>query len=297
MATDYDALTTREVTEFFGAIRTASVVLALGNVQRMSAGQESLPVVAFLPVAGFTGVRFGGRKPATKIEWSAEAVIPREIACTFPIPRAWVDDAGFDVWGQARPLAADAIARVLDAAVLFGTNAPPEYPANGVTGHAPPPDVPYVAGPPASEAMGQIDAGMALIEASGLLPNGIASGTNIGTALRAEYRSIGALPSETPVPSIYGLPVQTTPIWEAAEGDAIVGDWTKLLIGVREDVTFDTSEDAVLQDAAGVIIANAFQENLVAMRVYMRVGVAVGTPIEVDNVTPAKAFASVDWTL
>jgi Phage capsid family len=296
MATDYDALTTREVNEFFGALRTSSVVMALGNVQRMSAGQESVPVVSFLPVAGFTGVRYGGRKPATKIEWSAEAVIPREIACTFAIPRAWVDDAEFDVWGQARPLAADAISRVLDAAVLFGTNAPPEFPANGVTGHPPPADVPYVVGPPASEALGQIDAGMALIEDSGLIPNGLASGTAIGSTLRQEYRSIGALPSEVPVPTIYGLPVETTPIWEAAEGDAIIGDWTKLLVAVREDITYDTSEDAVLQDAAGVIIANAFQENLVAMRVYMRVGVAVGTPIEVDNVTYAKSFVSVDWT-
>jgi Phage capsid family len=290
MPTDYDALTTREVTEFFGAIRTQSVVLALGNVQRMSAGQESLPVVSFLPVAGFTGVRYGGRKPATKIEWSAEAVVPREIACTFAIPRAWVDDAGFDVWGQARPLAADAIARVLDSAVLFGTGAPPEYPTDGLSG-LPPPDV-SVPG----DALAAIDGGMALVEGSGLLPTGIASGTRIGTALRQEYRAVGALPGETPTPTIYGLPVETTPAWETAEGDAITGDWTKLLIGIRDDVTYDTSEDAVLQDPAGVIIANAFQENLVAMRVYMRVGVAVGTPIQVDTGTPARAFVNVDWT-
>jgi capsid protein len=286
MPTAYDALTTREVTEFFGAIRTKSVVLQLGNVQRMSAGQESLPVVSFLPVAGFTSVRYGGRKPATKIEWSAEAVIPREIACTFAIPRAWVDDAGFDVWGQARPLAADAIARVLDAAVLFGTNAPTEFPTGGLAG------TPLTG----ADALEAIDAGMAAVEASGLLPNGIASGTAIGSALRAEYRSIGALPSEAPTPSIYGLPVATTPIWEADEGDGLIGDWTKLLIGIREDVTYDTSEEAVLQDAAGVIIANAFQENLVAMRVYMRVGVAVGTPIKVDGTGDATAFVAVDWT-
>jgi Phage capsid family len=288
MATDYDALTTREVNEFLGAIRTASVVLALGNVQRMSAGQESIPVVSFLPQAGFTGVRYGGRKPATKIEWSAEAVIPREIACTFAIPRPWVDDAEFDVWGQARPLAADAISRVLDAAVLFGTNAPPEYPVDGVAGGVPP-----VAG---TDALDEIDKGMAAVEASGLLPNGIASGTAIGSTLRQEYRAIGALPSEAPSPTIYGLPVATTPQWEPEEGDAIVGDWTKLLIGVREDITYDTSEEAVIQDAAGVIIANAFQENLVAMRVYMRVGVAIGTPVKPDQ-TPATAFATVDWTV
>ena len=145
--------------------------------------------------------------------------------------------------------------------------------------------------------MAAIDAGMAAVEASGLLPNGIASGVAIGSALRKEYRAVGALPSEAPTPSIYGLPVETTPVWEADEGDAIVADWTKLLVGVRDDITYDTSEEAVLQDAAGVIIANAFQENLVAMRVYMRVGVAVGTPIKVDGTgAPATAFQAVDWT-
>jgi hypothetical protein len=291
MATDYDALTTREVNEFFGAIRTQSVVLRLANVQRMSAGQESIPVVSFLPTAGFTGVRYGGRKPATKIEWSAETLVPREIACTFAIPRPWVEDAEFDVWAQARPLAADAIARVLDAAALFGTNAPPEWLADGIVGA----EVPLAG----TDALDAIDKGMAAVEATGLLPNGIVSGTAIGSALRAEYRAVGALPSEAPTPSIYGVPVATTPAWEPDEGDAVVGDWTMVLIGVREDVTYDTSEDAILQDATGVIIANAFQENLVAMRVYMRLGIAVGKPVIPAGPsagTPADAFVAVDWT-
>jgi hypothetical protein len=287
MATDYNALTSREVNEFITAITAESVVLRLGNVQRMSAGQETIPVVSFRPVAGFTGVRYGGRKPATKIEWAAESLIPREIACTFAIPRPWVDDADFDLWGQARALAADAISRVLDAAALFGTNAPPEWPTDGVVG----PEAP-VAG---TDALDAIDKGMAAVEAAGLLPDGIVSGTAIGGALRAEYRTIGALPSEAPTPAIYGLPVVTTPVWEADEGDAVVGDWDNLLVGVRDDITYDTSEDAVLQDAAGVIIANAFQENLVAMRVYMRVGIVVGRPVKADN-SRADAFVAVDWT-
>lgn len=289
MPTDYDALTTREVADLITAIAFESAVLDLGTTMRMSAGQESIPVVSFLPVAGFTNARYGGRKPATKIEWSADELVPREIACTFAIPRPWVDDASFDVWGQAKALAASAIARVLDDAVLFGNGAPAEFPAGGVAAAA-------GAAVTGADPLAAISAAMGAVENSGLVPNGIASGSTIGAALRDEYRAVGALPGEAPTPTIYGLPVEVTPIWDATDGDALVGDWTKLLIGIREDVTYDTSEEAVLQDAAGVIIANAFQDNLVAMRVYMRVGVVLGIPIMADGTGPSRAFAMADWT-
>jgi len=82
--------------------------------------------------------------------------------------------------------------------------------------------------------------------------------------------------------------------WDSTPGDALVGDWEMLLVGVVEDITFDLSEDAILQDNTGAIIANAFQDDLTAMRCYLRVGVAVGQPIGPTGALSPFEFA--DWT-
>jgi HK97 family phage major capsid protein len=267
-------------------VDTTSVALQLGTTIRMPDGLERLPVITALPVAGFVNPRYGGRKPATKVEWSSEQLEPEEIACALAIPTAFVDDAGFPVWEQVRPLVSQAIARVLDAAVLFGTGAPASFPTGGVAAAA--------ADVTGTDALEAISNGMAAIEAQGLVPNGIASSPAIGSALRAEYRSIAVPPDSAPANQLYGLPVETTPEWDNSKGDALVGDWTKLIIAVRQDIRFDTSDSAILQDTAGDIIANAFQEDLLAMRCYMRVAAVLGSPLTPDG--PANAFAMADWT-
>ena len=50
------------------------------------------------------------------------------------------------------------------------------------------------------------------------------------------------------------------------------------------------SSEAILQDGTGAIIANAFQDNLTAMKCWMRVGVAIGQP------GGAVPFEFADWT-
>jgi HK97 family phage major capsid protein len=264
-----------------------SVTLTLGRRLVMPSGLLSIPVVSFLPVAGFVNPTYGGRKPATKIEWTAQQVKAEELACVLALPNAFLDDAGYPIWDQVRPLVANAIADTLDHAVLFGTGAPSSFPVGGIAGLA-------GAAQSGATALEAIDAAAASVEATGGVPNGIAAGSQIGTALRQAYANILAPPSEAPASTIYGWPVVTVAGWDDTKGDALVGDWNMLLVGVREDITFDLSEEAILQDNTGAIIANAFQEDLTAMRCYIRVGVAIGQPLTVDGVSVPFEFA--DWT-
>jgi hypothetical protein len=104
-----------------------------------------------------------------------------------------------------------------------------------------------------------IDKGLAAVEATGLAPNGVAAGLAIQTALRQAYRDVLAMPSEAPGQSVYGLALAVSSTWDASKGDAIVGDWTKLVIGIREDVSFDLSTEGVLLDDADAIVVSAFQ--------------------------------------
>jgi len=290
MPTDYDSLIPQAVSDqLLSTITVESVALALGTTVRMPQGLEQFPVVSALPAAGWVNPRFGGRKPATTVEWSSQQIVPEELACALAIPSAFVDDAGFPVWEQVRPLVSSAMAHVIDDALLFGNGEPASFPPNGASGAS----GPEITG--AADALSGIDAAMALLEAEGLVPNGIAAGPAIGTAIRQEYRSIAVPPDTAPSTTLYGLPVETTPIWDSTKGDAIVGDWTKLVIGIRQDIRFETSDSAILQDGAGAIIANAFQDDLIAMRCYMRLGAAIGSPLNADGVA-TDPFKAVDWT-
>ena len=289
VATDYPNLVPRAMaSELIELATTQSVVLTLGNTQRMASGLASIPVVSFRPVAGFVNPVYGGRKPATKIEWSAKQLVAEEIACALMVPNAFVDDAGFPVWENVRSMVASAIAETLDKAVLFGTGAPASYPTGGLSTLA-------GAAQTGADITAAIDKAAGAVEASGGIPDGIAGGALIGSALRAAYNAVGALPSEAPANTLYGWPIMQTPVWDSTKGDAVVGDWDYLLVGVRQDITFDLSDSAILQDGAGAIIGNAFQDDSTAMRCYIRIGVVVGQPLNAAG-TPLAPFEFADWS-
>ena len=97
---------------------------------------------------------------------------------------------------------------------------------------------------------------------------------------------------------LYGTGVIHPPSLQKLISDAgtHLGKWTYLLVGVRQDVTFDRSDSAVLQDGTGEIIANAFQDDLTAFRIYMRVGVAIGRPLDPTTGVAIAPFEFADWT-
>jgi Phage capsid family len=284
-----DLVPAHVVNELIAAAEQQSVAMRLGSVQRMPSGVGSIPVVSVEPDAEWIDPRYGGRKKATTIEWTAQQLAAEELACVLAIPAAWIDDAGFRVWEQVRSRLAAAFAKRIDETLLFGVApVPSSFPTGGIVAMA-------GAALTGADALEAIDKGLAAVEGEGLVPNGVASSASIGTALRQELRSIGSLPSEAPSASVYGVEVAIAAYWDGTNGDAIVGDWTKLVIGVREDITFDVSEDAIIQDASGAIIANAFQDDLVAMRCYIRMAAAIGRPVGADG-NPVAPFAIVDWT-
>ena len=173
--------------------------------------------------------------------------------------------------------------------MFFGSGAPAGFPAGGLAGLA-------GAAQSAADAPAAIDKAAATLEAGGVTPNGIVSGSAIGTALRAAYREAGALPGEAPAQVLYGWPVGQMADWDSTKGDALVGDFRYLLVGLVEDISFELSKEAILQDNTGAIIANSFQDNLTAMKCWMRVGIAVGQPISRETEAAVVPFEFADWT-
>jgi hypothetical protein len=266
------------------AAEEESAVLSLAQTRRMGTATEWVPLVSVAPRAAW--IDTGERKPYSAIEWSAERLTARELAVTTYVEDAYIDDASWNVEASVEHELGAAIARALDAAVLFGTDAPPGFPAGGIA-TAP------VTGP---DALAAIDAALTAVEATGVIPNGVVAGPAIGSALRQAYLAQGSLPSDAPSNQLFGIPSRVTPVWDPTKGDAIVGDFDLLVVGVRQDIEIETSRDGVLQDAAGEIIANAFEQDLTLVRAHSRFAVAVGKPVQPDGSGAVVPFATADWT-
>jgi len=71
----------------------------------------------------------------------------------------------------------------------------------------------------------------------------------------------------------------------AASALMFSGQWEQLVYAVRQDITYERSTDAVIQDASGHIVYNMFQQNMIALKVTMRIGFALPNPINDQNET------------
>ena len=80
-------------------------------------------------------------------------------------------------------------------------------------------------------------------------------------------------------PSLFGVPILFDSYWNDATGLALVGGWDSILVGVRQDLTYSRSEDAVITDGTGKVIHNAFQQDSVILRCYWRIALAEATPL------------------
>lgn len=262
----------------------ASVVLQLARIQRMTTAQASIPVLSALPRASFiSGV--GASKPLTRMAWTTEHIVAEELAAILPLPVAWINDSQFNVWGEVRPRLAEACAEAIDLAILCGIGAPASFPNGGVAALA---GAPIDAQPPPGQPdiVAAISDAMQNIEDTGLDVTGFAARSTVRGAFRGVRTTTGEwlvwAPDEANgPPRMFGVPLVYTVMGLDGPSypDLIAGDWNALVVGLREDMRFDISTEGVLYDDDGRVIASAFQDDLALMRVYMRLGCAIGQPL------------------
>jgi HK97 family phage major capsid protein len=275
------------------AVTQQSAALALGRRVPMGSGIASVPVAGAFPSASF--ISTGGRKPFTDFKLTNKTLTAEEVAAVIAIPQAYLDDSSVDLWAYARPLLAQAIAVAVDDAILWGHNNPPSYPTGGVT------DPAYsTAVAPGTDALESVNAAMGAVEAQGLPVTGHAADIVTKAALRGVRDAQGALllgPAQADNPqmsSIYGVPVMFNLMSPLPDRDFITGDWNSLLIGVRQDITYDLSSDGVLVDENGAVVVSAFQDDQMLMRVHARFGCVIAQPVTPRAPNGAKPFAYTD---
>ena len=294
--TDTQALIPEEVSDaMMVGIANESAALTMFKQVPISTNQQRMPVLAALPVAYFvTGDT--GQKQTSKASWENKYFNVEELAVIIPVPENVIDDTGFDMWGSIQPLLENAIARALDAAVFFGANKPTSWPVDIVTGALGVGNV--VEQGTASSAAGgiaqDISALMALLEVQGMDITGAVASTFMRGQVRGLRDTTGQPITSVSINDWWGIPV-TYPmrgIWPTGEdtAQAVIGDYSQSLLGVRKDFTFKLLDQAVIQDGNGDIIFNLAQQDMVAMRVVARYAWVVANPINYEQPDEALRY-------
>jgi HK97 family phage major capsid protein len=292
---DVDAFIPEEVaTEVLQAATQASAALSLFPSVTMSTKTRRMPVLAALPVAYFVNGDTG-LKQTTEMAWSGKYLEAEEIACIVPVPEAVIDDADFDLWGQIQPRLAEAIGRTLDAAIFNNVNKPATWPAAIIPAAIAAGNV-YERGTNNAAAGGiaaDVSALFSLVEADGFIVDGLVANGVYRGYLRNARDANGVLLSEVSQGTIYGVPIQyaMTGLWPAAAtAEAIAGDFSQGIIGIRQDITYKVLDQAVLTDAAGLVIYNLPQQDMVALRVVARYGFQVANAMTWENSNDATRY-------
>jgi HK97 family phage major capsid protein len=272
-----------------------SAALRLFRSVTMSTNQQRMPVLAALPTAYFVNGDTG-LKQTTEMAWANKFLFAEEIAAIVPIPEAVLDDAGFDVWGEIRPRLEEAIGRVLDAAIFFGTNKPSSWPVDVATasiaaGNTFNRGTSTAALGGIAEDLNQL---MGLLEADGYNPNGFVTRTTYKSRLRSARDTTGQKLLDVGSSTIEGEPlIYAMPgMWPTGSGSAemFAGDFTQGIIATRQDITYKILDQAVIQDNVGVIQYNLAQQDMVALRVVARYAWQVPNPINYEQQTESSRY-------
>lgn len=272
----------------------ASVMLNRARRVQMSSATTKQPVLATLPEAywvnGDTGL-----KRTTGTAWENLTMTAEELAVIVPIPDALVSDSNIPLWEEVKPLLVEAIGKKVDAATLFGIDKPSSWPT-GVIPAA------IAAGNAVTVGTGaDIAADVASlaghVSKDGFAVNGFASEPGLQWELVGLRTGQGA-PLYSPAlapgqPSgLYGYPLQevTTGVWDSSVARLLAADWSKFVVGVRQDITFDMFSEGVITDADGKVILNLMQQDSKALRVVFRVGFQVANPLTRLNATAASRY-------
>lgn len=291
--TDAGALIPEDVArDIIQGLPAASVALGSFRQVRMSRKQQRMPVLSALPLAYWVGSDTG-LKQTTDMDWGNQYLYAEELAVIVPIPESVLDDSEFDIWAEVRPRLVEAFGAKIDAAALFGVDAPTTWPG-GITEQA------FLAGNFVNEGTGvdfadDVSLTMGKVEEDGFDVSQFWARRKVRARLRGLrddnnqpiYQAVAAGSPAT----LYGegLSFVSNGSW-VNNYELIAGDPRAAILGLRQDISYKLLTEAVISDDNGVVILNLAQQDSVALRAVMRVAYAVANPISAQAPDPATRF-------
>ena len=289
---DVDALIETQVANeiFEGTIRQSKALSMFRRLPNATSDKTKLRILDTLPLAYFVDeTTNNGRKNITKMAWDKKFINIAELAVIVPIKENLLNDSSIDIWAEVRPRIEEAFARKIDNAMFFGVDKPTDWRAGLV------PSVTAV-GAEVDETghlYSDINDVMTKVEESGYNVNGILGGVGLKGKFRMMTDTTGQPLNTTEIGSVR-REFMDNGVWDKTKSSLIAGDFSQAVYSIRQDITYKLLDQAVIQDPSdGSIMYNLAQEDMVALRVVMRLGWEIPNPVNAENETAARfPFAS-----
>ena len=286
---DVDALIETQVANeiFEGTIRKSKALSMFKRLPNATSDKTKLRVLDTLPVAYFVDeTQNNGRKNITKLAWDKKFINIAELAVIVPIKENLLNDSSIDIWAQVRPRLEEAFAKKIDDAMFFGVGKPTEW-RKGLL-----PSIQSVGAVVEETNNGlysDINDAMTKVEESGYDVNALVGGVSLKGKFRMMTDTTGQPLATTEIGSVR-REFMDNGVWDKDKATLVVGDFNQAVYQIRQDITFKVLEEAIIQDPSdGSILYNLAQDDMVALRVTMRLGWEIPNPVNAEN-TGATRF-------
>lgn len=289
---DADALIETQVANeiFEGTIKKSKALQLFRRLPNATSDKTKLRVLDTLPVAYFVDeTTDNGRKNLSKIAWDKKYINIAELAVIVPIKENVLNDSSIDIWAEVRPRVEEAFAKKIDNAMFFGVDKPTDWRAGLV------PSV-IAVGKEVNETghlYSDINDVMTEVEESGYEVNGILGGVGLKGKFRMMTDTTGQPLNTTEIGSVK-REFMDNGVWDKTKSTLIAGDFSQAVYQIRQDITYKVLTEAVIQDPTdGSILYNLAQDDMVALRVVMRLGWEIPNPVNALDETETRfPFAS-----
>ena len=285
--TNVEALIETQVANeiFEGVVRESKALSMFRRLPNMTSDKTKLRVLDSLPIAYFVDESTNnGRKNLTKMAWDKKYINAAELAVIVPIKENVLNDTTIDIWAEVKPRIVEAFGKKIDNAIFNGTDKPADWRAGLI------PSI-VTAGAEVTEGdnlYSDINDVMTKVEESGYNVTGLLG----GVGLKGKFRML----TDTTGQPIKGTEIDSLPkafldngAWDKTKSVLVAGDFSQAVYAIRQDVTYKVLTEAVIQDPSnGDILYNLAQDDMVALRVVMRLGWEIPNPVNALNETTKR---------
>ena len=270
---------------FEGVVKESKALSMFRRLPNMTSDKTKLRVLDSLPIAYFVDESTNnGRKNLTKMAWDKKYINAAELAVIVPIKENVLNDTEIDIWAEVKPRIVEAFGKKIDNAIFNGTDKPADWRAGLI------PSI-VTAGAEVTEGdnlYSDINDVMTKVEESGYNVTGLLG----GVGLKGKFRML----TDTTGQPIKGTEIDSLPkafldngAWDKTKSVLIAGDFSQAVYAIRQDVTYKVLTEAVIQDpSSGDILYNLAQDDMVALRVVMRLGWEIPNPVNALNETATR---------